>query len=475
MYSKNQPPIIDYFTLRGVHGYKDISINFTGPATVIVAENGTGKTTLLSALNAFLSRRFHRLASISFSRLECRFKSGQTISLERDSIITGASEISDLLRFTARDAQASEDELLDFILNVYSPESFNRYRHLRIVHQLYLKTPGDADGTKRRLDELHFMYRKSLSNESNAALKIIKAHLNNVDIVFLPTYRRIERPMLRTSNRESSSRTGASPWDGGRDKRDYAYEGMAFGLGDIEARLTELSEEIERTSNFGYRRWSTRILADSLKGKSARPTNGPTNLPHVQDLSRFLGRIGQVENNLGEIFENIENLYESNVIYTDEFEFLRYFLTGLSNVINQTKVLEQRIEHFVAVCNSYLTMSSDEKRLVFDPQNLKVYVSNPWAGGEVPLDELSSGEKQIISLMAKSYLYDREKFVLIDEPELSLSIDWQRKVLPDLLNSGSITQLLAITHSPFIFENELDKFTNGLRISPTIGARHGYY
>lgn len=148
-------------------------------------------------------------------------------------------------------------------------------------------------------------------------------------------------------------------------------------------------------------------------------------------------------------------------------------MTGLNNVIEQTKALEQRIERFVAVCNGYLTMSSDEKKLVFDPQKLKVYVENSWAKCVVPLDELSSGEKQIVSLMAKLYLYDRRKFVLIDEPELSLSIDWQRKVLPDLLGSGSVAQLLAITHSPFIFENDLDQFTTGLKISPTNGVGYG--
>jgi predicted ATP-binding protein involved in virulence len=87
---------------------------------------------------------------------------------------------------------------------------------------------------------------------------------------------------------------------------------------------------------------------------------------------------------------------------------------------------------------------------------MKVVVKNSWTGTDIDLDDLSSGEKQVVSLMAKLYLSDAPKFVMIDEPELSLSMDWQRKILPDVLASGSVIQLLAITHSPFVFENDLD-------------------
>lgn len=82
----------------------------------------------------------------------------------------------------------------------------------------------------------------------------------------------------------------------------------------------------------------------------------------------------------------------------------------------------------------------------------------------VSLDDLSSGEKQVVSLMAKLYLSEAPKFVMIDEPELSLSMDWQRKIIPDFIKSGSVVQLLAITHSPFVFENELDPVAGPLTI-----------
>lgn len=83
------------------------------------------------------------------------------------------------------------------------------------------------------------------------------------------------------------------------------------------------------------------------------------------------------------------------------------------------------------------------------------------------MDALSSGEKQMVSLFARLYLYPKQKLVLIDEPELSLSIDWQQKILPDIVNAQLCRQVIAITHSPFIFDNELDAFATplGLKIA----------
>jgi len=39
---------------------------------------------------------------------------------------------------------------------------------------------------------------------------------------------------------------------------------------------------------------------------------------------------------------------------------------------------------------------------------------------------------------------------------------WQKQLLPDIINSKKCDFLLAVTHSPFIFDNELDMYAVGL-------------
>ncbi|MGR9505055.1 AAA family ATPase [Rhizobium leguminosarum] len=106
----------------------------------------------------------------------------------------------------------------------------------------------------------------------------------------------------------------------------------------------------------------------------------------------------------------------------------------------------------------------DSKELKLNRRNLKIHVESvPW-GRKIQLDALSSGEKQMISLFAKLYLYSGEKVILVDEPELSLSIDWQRHILIDVLRSPYCKQIIAITHSPFVFDNELEPYARALKV-----------
>lgn len=82
---------------------------------------------------------------------------------------------------------------------------------------------------------------------------------------------------------------------------------------------------------------------------------------------------------------------------------------------------------------------------------------------EITIDELSSGEKQIIYrgsfLLQHKGILDNP-IVFIDEPEISLHPDWQIKVLDYYKNilTNPLTnqleaQLFVVTHSPFILHN----------------------
>ena len=81
----------------------------------------------------------------------------------------------------------------------------------------------------------------------------------------------------------------------------------------------------------------------------------------------------------------------------------------------------------------------------------------------VCLSQLSSGEKQLFILLVEAVLMNRRTVISItDEPELSLSVKWQKQFLEDIYKSDYCKGLFAVTHSPFIFDNELDKYAHGL-------------
>lgn len=71
-------------------------------------------------------------------------------------------------------------------------------------------------------------------------------------------------------------------------------------------------------------------------------------------------------------------------------------------------------------------------------------------------DILSAGEKQMLSFLCYNAFSDNTT-IFIDEPELSLHIDWQRLLLPTLLDQGTGNQFFIATHSPFIYTKFPDK------------------
>ena len=71
-------------------------------------------------------------------------------------------------------------------------------------------------------------------------------------------------------------------------------------------------------------------------------------------------------------------------------------------------------------------------------------------------DKLSSGEKQMLSFLCYN-AFSQDTAIFIDEPELSLHVDWQGILLPTLLEQATTNQFFVATHSPFIYTMYPDK------------------
>ena len=71
-------------------------------------------------------------------------------------------------------------------------------------------------------------------------------------------------------------------------------------------------------------------------------------------------------------------------------------------------------------------------------------------------DKLSAGEKQMLSFLCYNAFSDNAA-IFIDEPELSLHVDWQELLLRTLLEQATDNQFFVATHSPFIYTIYPDK------------------
>ena len=75
--------------------------------------------------------------------------------------------------------------------------------------------------------------------------------------------------------------------------------------------------------------------------------------------------------------------------------------------------------------------------------------------------QLSSGEKQMLAILLTVLVEDNEPYVLfMDEPEVSLHIDWQQRLIDLIMELNPNVQIILTTHSPaVIMSGWMDKVT----------------
>lgn len=78
------------------------------------------------------------------------------------------------------------------------------------------------------------------------------------------------------------------------------------------------------------------------------------------------------------------------------------------------------------------------------------------AAKAISSEVLSAGEKQMLSFVCYN-AFRNNCVTFIDEPELSLHVDWQRSLFPTLLEQNPSNQFIIATHSPFIYSRYPDK------------------
>ncbi len=483
----SKPPLVEAFGITGLHGYRTISLNTSHLATILIAKNGSGKTTLLGVLNAFLKGQFFRLRGLEFDTIFCKFYDEPTELILRQLDLEAAFSAPEMGQIAAAAAKCgvTPEALIVFLtqewplLQINPDDRFDNATYSALSREYGFNSRA-IEKVVTELTRSMYEKNKNLGNIYNTC----KIKLSKYEILYLPTYRRVELP-LRDRNKDAKLRSTGSR----RSFPAFAGGGLftgdiQFGLSDISERLREINELIVYESNSQYRKISADIINGLIDGSYESHDTSQTAIPDKEELQLLFSRVEQSRRygpqypHYPVTVPDLEKIYSKDRQLDPSEKFLNYFLVQLNKVISSTKEVETRVQAFVEICNNYLStddistrpprpsddLITDGKRLVLNRNTLQVKVVRTLKDSPISLDALSSGEKQMISLFAKLFLYESPKIVLIDEPELSLSIDWQRQILVDVVNSPLCDQLIAITHSPFVFENELDPYAGSLRV-----------
>jgi hypothetical protein len=137
----------------------------------------------------------------------------------------------------------------------------------------------------------------------------------------------------------------------------------------------------------------------------------------------------------------------------------------------QEKAL-QVINTYIASVNRFL----ENKQIVLlksssgELPTLQVKFNNTHVPSQI--QALSSGERQIVTLLYSATHMSGQRVVLIDEPEISLHIDWQSLLIPEMVAQLQDRQIIACTHSPMIAADYAERMIE-LESRPAHSGVHG--
>lgn len=122
----------------------------------------------------------------------------------------------------------------------------------------------------------------------------------------------------------------------------------------------------------------------------------------------------------------------------------------LMNVIKDINNVEEAIEKAMIPKTQLLDLVTklygEKLSLKFEEKQITVITKG---GKEIALGTLSSGQKQLLMIFLSALMADNKPF-LIDEPEISMHVDWQSGLVEAIQQLSPSTQIIFATHSPEI-------------------------
>jgi predicted ATPase len=467
--------------VTGLHGRVSFSHTFDPGLNIIHAKNGAGKTTLLHVIANALDAEFARFCFINFAEIEITSGSGFTLTISPNNASTTEER-----RVRVRSNGSPEEEiglgsppsegLRQLIRDnlggrpVYLPafrmilESFSRRARLgrttaylddsnpelkSIAEREYIEEHARAiegnKGTPSRLNSTAVTRHEAADRAKITAAKTLQCREwfgNFVPVVRFPSLLDVEAKLL-------DELTLAQLTIGESDRKS---------LSDVFEKIVNIV--VHSSDTGGSSKGSINQSLASLRDCLEKLENAKARIPEVYSrIASTLSDAKSLKANDEALVSSVLNVYE---------EAFSSRIKVQENALSVIRRFEESVNQFFR----------PDKELVLSRSEVRGDERGPvrWArmasfiqtgdGRRIELSQLSSGERHVLTLLfSVTHMSQLDGAVLIDEPELSLHVDWQRLVLAEVRKQSDDRQVIACTHAPEIAAEHLECF-RGLETIP---------
>lgn len=455
--SSNQTDRLVLVEVQGLFGVfkHTIPLRSNSNITVIHGPNGVGKTILLRMIREVFSGRPDVLPRIPFTQLELFFESGDRLKLTQESDRERNKKYRINYEAIVNGTPKSGKDIHNYNLNVIQmiTESMGTSWDFIDDEQgnIYWRDKRDGETLDLQQVKSRSQLPSSVFDELTHSSQTIDAIRAKCNVRFIGT----DRLFSDTRNSKGNfpypndfaaylRRAPFSPTQIETDERSIAVysANLKERIGDVISNYGKLTERLDRT------------LVKRLLQRQYEPQNSEQVLNRFRELDEKrqqlinLGLLTETEDVIGISDESaVLSLVSQNL------ELFSLYIHDMENKLALFDDLREKVQILVDRTNQRFQF----KKFTITPNEGFLFISD--SGAKLRASDLSSGEQHEMILFYELLFSTNEgDLVLIDEPEISLHVEWQLEFLNDLRAAirSSHTYVLLATHAPAIAQGAGD-------------------
>jgi predicted ATP-dependent endonuclease of OLD family len=395
-------------SIEGLHNSIDLRTKFHPGINVIYGKNGVGKTTMLHMISNLTNMDFNSFSHIKFEKFSVMM--GDETLIELRQVKSGKVELT----LNGRKIRISSGNTIS---QENSDELKGLFGHSPVYVPAFRSVLQKISDHRHEMDRIRYEYEFGRSKSHRP----LEGDIPNLKTVQCRAWFGEFIPQIRFPSVEEAE----------SDLEQY------WARANSAARHEEAKLVAEATN---------RILADLLGSEPKEVKSVIDSI--LTDMPEQFTQTEELASSFVQSFPKI-GFRGSASKAADPAMLAGIYVKALIDAKFRGESMFARFNKFVDSMNSFL--SPDRHLEAGAKYSSKPSLKISFNGNlqrSYDVSGLSSGERQLFTLLFASWrASDESTFMLIDEPEISLHIDWQRRILPEMYKQ-SRQQIIACTHSP---------------------------
>ena len=420
---------------------------------IIHGPNGVGKTRLLELMHSVFAMRYDRLASIPFARARFEFDDANWIEVARNKPSAQAQlpidgEPTRIQVLHEADTLIWRSSLFDSEIELVRPSSKHRHEHVQMIEMFEDHLPVDQIDFNvwRDLPTGDILGPPEVAERYRSRMQpfLLKPRTEDMSSKLEPILESHKVHLIETQ-RLLGTNLPLTPYHRASTDSHNPKPTVVSYASNLSHKLNAALASNSRTSQARDRSFPSRLFQEipiaaehELRDRYAKQLELRSRLTKIAILDSSTDLLKLPERPLED--------WECRV--------LQIYLDDADAKLQTFQPLLDRLELLQEIVNERLLF----KNLEFNQKQGFNFIDDDTTD-TVDLRHLSSGEQHEIVLLYDLLMNVHEHtLVLIDEPEISLHVAWQKKFLNDLDRISSLTSLRFViaTHSPQIVDKWWD-------------------